>query len=528
VTNEEWEHNEALHRALLDESRPVDVDKQHARGKLTARERIAYLLDDDGILEYGGLVRPDTENLAGGVTADTLARGLEAPADGIVTCTGRIDGRPVAVMASDFMVLGGSQSPAGGGAKMRRMAELSLRHGIPLVTLLDGAGHRIHSMDSKSFAFGGTLGPFPEMTLASGWAPHVSAVMGPSFAGPAMIAGCADFLAMVKGTSQIGMAGPKLVKAGTGEDLGIEEVGGWEVHTRSGAVEAVADDDRECLDLLRRFLGYLPSNASELPAVVRIDDPGGRLAPELRDLVPTNRRQGYDVTTAIAAIVDRDSWMELRAGYAKNAVVGIARLDGIPVGVIANQPRSLAGVIDSDACSKMLYLVTLCNTYGLPIISLIDTPGLMVGAAAEKSGLVRRSARLVVALGQLTVPFVSIVLRKGYGGGYMLMGGGRTYDSVASLFWPTAEVCAMGIEGAVDIAFSREYESAPDPAARRAELIDAFYAQVTTARSASGFGIDDVIDPAATRQHIAAALNVSARRRHTSRRPASAGSVALI
>ncbi len=497
---------------VLDRARPDAVRKQHDRGKLTARERIDLLLDEEDRLEYGALVTPDETKLAPGVQAVDLVKGADCPADGVITCTGLIDGRPVTVGSVDFTVLGGS-STTPGGAKMRAMAELSLRRGIPFLNLLDGAGHRIHAMDSRMFAFGGSIGPFDQMPLMSGWTPLVAAIMGPAFAGPAMIAGLADFVPMVKGTSSLGMAGPKLVKAGTGEDLSAEELGGSAVHLRTGVADVEAEDDRECINLIREYLSYFPTNAAAPLPTRSTEDPPDRASPELRDVVPPERRRAYDVKAVLHHVLDDGQFLEVKPRFAENIVTALGRLEGTPVGVVANQPKVLAGTLDGAACTKAAHFIYLCNAFGLPLVVLIDTPGFLVGCGAESQALVRVSSKLLMAFGHATVPLVTLVLRKAYGGGYVAMAGGRSYGAEGVFIWPTAEICAMGIEGSVDIAFHREYEAAPDPAARRAELIESFYEQATPARAASGFGVDAVIDPAETRRHLAAALRVSRGRR---------------
>lgn len=498
-------------QANQDSARPEVIEKQHAKGKKTARERLDMLLDPGGRIEYGSLVTPDEDGLARVGAAD-VAKARDLPFEGPITCTGFIEGRPVAVVADDFTLLGGSTG-ALGGKKLRRMAGIALQRGIPLVALLDGGGHRIHRMDSRMFALGGEHGPFRELALMSGWAPHVSAVMGPAWAGPAMFTAFADFVPMVRGTGQMGMAGPKLVKAGTGQDLSAEELGGSEPQARAGAADLQCESDAECITRIKEFLSYLPSNASEPLPIRPSEDPPDRLCPELRDLVPLERRRAYDVKRVLSSILDEGRYLEMRPDYGKNIVTALGRVAGIPVGVLANQPMVMAGTLDSPACAKAARFVSLCDAYGLPLVSLIDTPGLLVGTKAEREGLVRIMGRLLLAWGQVSVPIVSIVLRKAYGGGYLCMSGGRSNDAEASFVWPTGEVCAMGVEGSVDIAFHREYENAPDPTARRQELIDEFYRGITPLRAVSGFGLDDAIDPAETRRLLATVLTTQRGRR---------------
>jgi propionyl-CoA carboxylase beta chain len=329
-----------------------------------------------------------------------------------------------------------------------------------------------------------------------------------------MTAAMADFVPMVKGTGALGMAGPKLVKVAIGEDLSTQELGGSHVQMQSGAADLECESDAQCIARIREFLSFLPSNASMTPPIRPSDDPPDRLCPELQDVVPTDRKRAYDMKHVIYAIADDGEAFELRPAYARNMVTTFIHLAGRPVGVIANQPSVLAGALDAAACIKAARFVWLCNAFGLPVVSLIDTPGTMVGSRAEQQNSVRAAGKLLIALGHLSVPLVSIVIRKAYGAGYVGMAGGRSYDAEASWIWPTAEVNAMNIEGSVDIAFHREYENAADPEQRRQELIDEFYSQITPVRTVSGFGVDDAIDPADTRRRLVTVFRSHQGRRH--------------
>jgi len=494
----------AAEARLADAARPAAVARQHGLGKLMVRERIAALVDAGSLRESGGLIEPDRG------TPET--RDAEAPADGAVVGSARIDGRPVGLIGFDFTVLGGSNGLAARG-KVNRQAEWCVTHGRPLVMLLDGGGHRIQEgLDSAHFA-GGT-GYFEIQARLSGWAPMCALMLGPGFAGPSNFAGLADFVVMVRGISTMGIAGPQLVKAATGENATKEELGGAALQADGqGVADLAVDSEAEAFAATRRFLSYLPSNAGEPPPVVACDDPADRRDPGLAELVPANARRAYDVRKVIAAVVDRGSQFELKPTYARNMVTALARLDGRPVGVIANQPQVLAGSLDSPAAEKAAHFVSLCDAFGLPIVSLIDMPGFLVGSAAEKTGLARRSARLLYEFGQATVPRFSVVLRKGYGLGYIAMAGGRSFDADWAAAWTTAEICAMSIEGAVDVAFRREVEAAPDPKVKRAELIARYKSQTGALRAAAQFGIDQVIDPMDTRPLLIEALGRAAARR---------------
>lgn len=483
--------------ALSDEGRAAAIERQHARGKLSARERIGLLSDAGSFDEFGAFVQPKRS------TVDTER--LSAPTDGVVTGYGRIAGRTVCIASFDNTVLGGSNGRVG-GFKVERLAEAALEHGYPLVLLLDGGGHRIQEgLDSAHFAEGSRL--FQTLARLSGWVPVIAAIMGPGFAGPSNFAGMSDFVVMVRGTATMGIAGPALVRAGTGEDFDNETLGGAAVQVdRYGLADMAADDDRHALELVRSFLSYLPSNAAQPAPIVQVDDPSDRREESLLTIVPENSRRAYDVRKVIAAIADRESVFEIRPTYAKNIVTAFARLAGRPVGLIANQPMQLAGTLDVPACEKAAHFVSVCDAFGLPLVYLIDVPGFLLGGAAERSGLARRSARMIYELGQATVTRISVVLRKGYGLGYIAMCGGRSFDADLCIAWPTAEISAMSVEGAVDVAYRKEVSSAEDPAARRAELIAHFRAQLGALHAASEFGIDDVIDPRDTRPTIIAAL----------------------
>jgi acetyl-CoA carboxylase carboxyltransferase component len=490
------------HRRVTDEARPQAVARQHDLGKLTARERIDLLLDSGTAVEVGALVTPDH---ASGLTA------ADAPADGVVAAMGMVDGRPVSVYATDFTVAGGSLGDAG-MAKIQAMVDVSLRRGIPHIMLVDGGGHRIQEIDARQYAFGNDTGPFIRQARLSGWAPQVAAIMGPAFAGAALFAAFADFVPMVKGTSSLGIAGPKLVRNGTGEDLTVQELGGSTVQNRNGVADAESADDATCIRDVKTFLSFLPSNSGQAAPVRPETDPATRRAPELRDVVPTNQRTAYDIRKVIKPIVDDGEFFELQREHARNLVTGLARLAGQPIGIIANQPKFLAGTIDAPAAEKAAHFLELCNAFGLPIVSLIDVPGVLIGTKAEASKLIRHAAKPIMAIAHATVPVFTVTLRKAYGAGFIAMGGGRsTVDG--ALIWPTAVMAPMGIEGAVDVVYSREVRNADDPAAKRAELIDRFYDKSTPLRAASGFGVDDVIDPADTRPRLAAMLRITQGRR---------------
>jgi acetyl-CoA carboxylase carboxyltransferase component len=481
--------------ALTDAARPKAIARQHALGKLSARERIALLVDPGSFHEIGALVEPKRD------TFDTES--LQAPFDGVITGHARIDGRPVCLCAFDFTVLGGSNGRIG-EYKVERLALHALEHGCPFVMLLDGGGHRIQEgLDSRHFAQGSHY--FQTAVALSGWVPTVAVVMGPGFAGPSNFAALCDFVVMVRGTSTMGIAGPALVAAATGEVADKEAIGGAAVQAdRNGLADIAAGDEAEALALVRAYLSYMPSNA-RLPAPAAPGgEPDAQAEAGLAAVMPDNSRKPYDIGEVIAGVVDEGSFLELKPGFAPNLVVGFARLEGRAVGIVANQPLHLAGTLDAKACEKGAHFVSVCDAFGLPLVYLVDLPGFLVGSQAEDTALARRSARLLFELGQATVPRASVVLRKGYGLGYIAMCGGRSFDADLCVAWPTAEICAMSVEGAVDVAYQKQVGAAPVPAEKREQLIARFREQLGALHAAEHFGIDDVIDPRDTRSVIAA------------------------
>ncbi|MDE0812445.1 MAG: acyl-CoA carboxylase [Alphaproteobacteria bacterium] len=479
----------AARQEVLDEGRPDAVKKRRDRNLPTARERVKSLLDSDSFQELGALVQPERGN--------EFSRDLQAPADGIVTGTGRIDGRAVNVAAHDYTVQGGSSGMIG-RRKLDRLMERSLDRGLPLVMMLEGGGHRIQDgMSSAHFAGAGPV--FQTMSRMSGWVPSVALMLGQGFAGPTNYAALADFVVMVKGQSTMGMAGPALVKAGTGIEIDKESLGGVARQAdKTGIADLAVESEADALSAAGRFLSYLPANALEQPPIA--ENIAASNQESLLNLVPADSRKVYDVRKVIAVIADQDSVFEIKPRYARNIVTCFVRLGGRPVGVIANQSQSKAGVLDAPASEKAAHFIAMCDAFGLPLVFLIDVPGFSIGPAAEDTGLGRRSGRMFFELGIATVPRISIVLRKGYGGGYFAMAGGRSFDADAAFAWPTAEICAMSIEGAVDVAFRRQFQDADDPAATRAELIEKIRTQTGAINSLADFGLDDVIDPRETRR----------------------------
>jgi acetyl-CoA carboxylase carboxyltransferase component len=501
---------EAAHAETTDEARTEATERSRRRSKLTARERIDALVDPGSFREFGRLGRLPAGSYDGLPGID--ARSSTAHGDDVVAGIGRIDGRHVVVSVQDYGVFGGS-SGAIGSRLSQRAATIARDRGLPLVHILDGGGHRIQDgLDSRHFA---NTGPhFINLVRMSGWVPMVALVLGDGFAGNTNFAALADFVVMVRGMSTMGIAGPALVKASTGESITKEELGGADVQVdKNGIAHLGVDSEAEAFAAARRWLSYLPSNADDTTPRGTTADRADRRSPELVDVVPANSRRAYDVKRVLRPVFDEDSLFEIQPTFARNIVIGFAQLDGRAVGIVANQPMVFAGTLDADACEKAARFISLCDAFGLPLVFFADIPGFLVGSMAERSALGRRSARMIFELGRATVPRLSVVLRKGYGLGYLAMCGGRSFDADLAVAWPTAEICAMNIEGAVEVAFRKVYEAAPDPARRRQEIIDLFRARVGPLEAAAGFGVDDIIDPADTRSVLIDALRTVPPRR---------------
>jgi methylmalonyl-CoA decarboxylase subunit alpha len=463
------------------------VAKQHERGKLTVRERIDLLFDHGTFIELGLLAnnRDGSEN---------------APADGVVTGHGDVDGRQVWVIAYDFTVMAGSMGAVGEQFKAARVRELALRYRKPLVWLLDSAGARIQEAAGSTFAGTGWL--FADQVFMSGVIPQVAAMLGPCAAGTAYIPGLADFVPMVKGTSSMALGGARLVKAATGEEVTDHDMGGSQVHCyESGVGDNEVEDDRECIATVRRFLSYLPSSNAEPPPFHTADDPADRMVTGLEAIVPSNPRSAYDVRKVIKAVFDVGSWFEVKPTWAKNIVVGLARAGGHSVGVVANQPMQKGGALDSDAADKAARFIRMCDAFGLPLVYLMDVPGFLVGSQVEKEGIIRHGAKMLYATAEATVPKVTVIMRKAYGAGYYVMCG-KGYQPDTIVAWPFAEISVMGPEGAVNIIFNKQVEASDNPESTRAQLVASIREQINPYLAAGWAMIDDVIDPAETRRVI--------------------------
>ncbi len=429
-------------------------------------------------------------------------------ADGAITGIGEIDGRRVAIAAYDFTVLAGSMGRIG-EVKIKRMRELAVRQRIPMVWLLDSAGARIQSESGSTFAGAGDL--FREQVAMSGVVPMVAAMLGHCAAGTAYIPALADFVPMVKGTSSMALGGRHLVKAAVGEDVTEEEMGGSAVHTKiSGCADLEVADDRECLDVVRRYLSFFPSHNREAPPTRETDDPVDRRVEELYEIVPTAPRRAYDVRKVVSAIVDDGDVLWMKPDWAKNLVTGLARIGGEPLGVVANQPMVLGGALDVNAADKAARFVWLCDAFNIPLLFLHDVPGFIVGSAVEKQGIIRHGAKMLFAVSEATVPKVSVVMRKSYGAGYFVMNG-YAYEPDYLVAWPTAEIAVMGPDGAVNIIHRRTLDEVPEEerAQKRLELAEEIRRNIDPYVAAGHALVDDVIDPADTRHAVWRGLQIA-------------------
>ena len=484
------------------------VERQHSLGKLTVRERLDLLFDPGTFVESGVLA---------GAVDSAQSQGKRTPADGCVTGVGEVDGRKVMVVAYDFTVLAGSIG-LHGERKAARARDLAVRHGMPIVYLLDSAGARVTETVGAAFAGAGDL--FRELTTMSGAVPQVAAMMGPCSAGTAYIPALCDFVPMVKGTSSMALAGVHLVRAATGEEVTEEEMGGSGVHNKvSGVADREAKDDAECLAMVRDYLSFMPAKYGEPVPHRPTDDPADRRCEELYDIVPANARQAYDMRRVLKVIADDGVFFPMKPDWARSIITGFARFGGRTAGVVASQPMQMGGALDMHSADKAARFVNLCDSFEIPLVFLVDVPGFLVGKKVEHDGIIRHGAKMLYNVSEATVPKVTVVLRKAYGAGYFVMAG-RAYESDHLVAWPTAEFSVMGPEGAVNILFRKQLAAAEDDDARealRAQLVAGIKQSIDPYLAARMALVDDLIDPADTRRHVCHALEVAAGK--TVRRP---------
>jgi propionyl-CoA carboxylase beta chain len=471
------------------------LKRQHDAGKLTARERIDLLFDPASFQEIDKLVTHRCRDF-----------GMEdqiIPGDGVVCGQGRIDGRPVYAFAQDFTVFGGSLSETN-AAKIVKIMDLAMKMGVPVVGLNDSGGARIQE---GVVSLAGYADIFPRNTLASGVVPQISAIMGPCAGGAVYSPAITDFNIMVEGTSYMFVTGPDVIKTVTHEAVTKDELGGAMTHNAtSGVAHFAVADDRECLRLIRELLSYLPSNNVDDPPQIESSDPIDREDEALDRLVPESPNQPYDMLDLIHGIVDDRVFLEVHRHFAKNLVVGFARLGGRSVGVVANQPAVLAGTLDIDASVKGARFVRFCDAFNIPLVTFEDVPGFLPGTRQEYGGIIRHGAKLLFAFAEATVPKVTVITRKAYGGAYCVMASKHIRTDL-NFAWPTAEIAVMGPEGAVNILYKRELDKAADPEALRAARVAEFREKFANPYIAAERGfIDEVIQPRQTRARLIAAL----------------------
>jgi len=483
------------------------IQQQHAKGKLTARERIDLLLDEGSFTELDAFVMARPSEL---IPDDERVMG-----DGVVTGFGHIDGRVVYVFSQDFTVFGGSLAEAH-AAKICKVMDLAVKGGAPIIGLNDSGGARIQE---GVVSLGGYADIFLRNVLASGVVPQISAILGPCAGGAVYSPAITDFVAMVRDTSYMFVTGPNVVKTVTHEDVSFEELGGAEVHARrSGVAHFVADDEVSCLALLRRLVGYLPANNLDAPPVVATDDPIDRADPDLDGVVPEVATKPYDMLDVIRRVVDDGAFLQVHEGWAQNIICAFARLDGRSVGVVAQQPTVLAGVLDIDASTKAARFVRFCDAFNIPLVTFVDVPGFLPGTSQEHAGIIRNGAKLLYAYAEATVPKLTVITRKAYGGAYDVMSSKHIRGDY-NVAWPTAEIAVMGPEGAVNILDRDELEKVKDPDARRKELVAEYVERYANPYVAASRGyVDDVIEPHETRPRLIAALRALANKRDTNPR----------
>ena len=472
---------------------PERIKKQHAVGKLTARERIQKLVDQDSFQEIGLFARHRATYFG--------MAGKEVPADGVVTGCATVDGRTIHLASQDFTVLGGAAGEVH-CAKIVDMMQLSLKTGSPFVFINDSGGARVQEgIDSLA----GYASVFYNNVMLSGSVPQISIICGPCAGGASYSPAITDFIIQTRG-AQMFITGPQVIKQVTGESVSAEQLGGPAAQmNRSGVVHLVAEDDDGALLLCRRLLSFLPSNNLEDPPRLSFDG-AIEADPELNYLVPTDSKIAYDIRVVLKRIVDHQDFFEIQPGFAANVVVGFARMQGRPVGIVASQPAVLAGVLDIDASDKVARFVRFCNAFNLPLLTFVDVPGFLPGVEQEYGGIIRHGAKVLFAYSAATVPKLTVVIRKAYGGAYIAMCC-KDLGADRVIAWPTAEIAVMGAEGAAEIVFRREIDAAEDHEARRKELIEEYRKTFSNPFVAAGRRlVDDVIEPAETRKCLVQAL----------------------
>ena len=471
---------------------PARVDKQHAKGSLTARERVALLLDPGTFRELEAMsIQQNT------------TEGEPIPGDGVVTGYGKVDGHTVYVYAQDFTVQGGALGETH-AKKICRVMDLAVKTGSPIIGMIDSGGARIQE-GVKSL--GGYAEIFRRNAIYSGVVPQISLIMGPCAGGASYSPAVTDLIIMVENKSYMFLTGPAVIKTVTGEEVDSETLGGARVHlTMSGNAHMVGASDEDAIALCRQTLSYLPSNNVDQAPELLTGDPINRREEALNELVPADPRTPYSMREVILAVMDQGTFLELQAGFAPNAIVGLARLAGRPVGVISQEPAMMAGVMDIDSADKIARTVRMCDAFNLPLVTFVDSPGFLPGVNQEHGGIIRHGAKVLYAYAEATVPKVSVVTRKAYGGAYVVMSS-KYLGTDITYAWPSAEIAVMGAEGAANILYGKQIKAAEDPEAERARLEQEYQENYLNPYAAAQAGyIDEVIEPAETRQKLIEAL----------------------
>jgi acetyl-CoA carboxylase carboxyltransferase component len=495
---------EEMRQKALQGGGSAQVEKQHTRGKQTARERIEQLLDPDTFCETDKYV-----------THRSTGSGMEKShplTDGVVTGWGKVNGRTVYVYAQDFTILGGSLGEAH-GRKIAKLMDLAYQNGAPLIGLNDSGGARIQEGVDSLAAYGEI---FFRNTRASGVVPQISVILGPCAGGAVYSPGITDFVFMTENNAYMFITGPEVIRAVTHEDVDFDTLGSARIHHgKSGVAHFTAPDEETCLAQVRDLLSYLPANNLTPPPFVPPSDDPSRLTPELEQIVPADPQSPYSMDEVIEALVDNGEFLEVQAEYAQNLVVGFGRLDGYPVGIVANQPDYLAGVLDINAADKGARFIRFCDAFHIPLITLVDTPGFLPGTDQEHNGIIRHGAKMIYAYAEATVPKLTIILRKAYGGAYIVMSS-KHLRADLNYAWPNAEIAVMGPDGAVSIVYRKEIEASDDPAATRAQKTQQYREELANPFVAASRGyLDDVIQPDESRVRLIAALESLRDKRQT-------------
>ncbi|KAB3533795.1 acyl-CoA carboxylase subunit beta [Alkaliphilus serpentinus] len=480
------------------------IASQHEKGKLTARERVNLLFDEGTFVEMDAFIKHRCVNFG--------MEKVDAPGEGVVTGYGQVDGRLVYVYAQDFTVVGGSLGEMH-AKKICKVQDMALKMGAPVVALNDSGGARIQEGVDALSGYGHI---FYRNTISSGVIPQISAIMGPCAGGAVYSPALTDFIFMVDKTSQMFITGPQVIKTVTGEEVSAEALGGAMTHNKtSGVAHFISQNDEACIAEIRQLLSFLPSNNMETPPVFDVEDDINKIIPELDEIVPENPNKPYDMKKVIELLADNGDFFEVQPYYAQNMITGFVRINGGSVGIIANQPKVLAGCLDINASDKAGRFIRTCDCFNIPVLNLVDVPGFLPGTSQEYGGIIRHGAKMLYAYSEATVPKITLIVRKAYGGAYIGMCNKELGADVV-LAWPSAEIAVMGPEGAANIIFKNEIGKSEDPQGTRTEKIEEYKSEFATPYKAAERGfVDDVIEPSVTRPRLVDALNMLQSKRET-------------